>query len=108
MCERWLESFENFFADMGLRPTPRHSIDRIDANGNYEPSNCRWANAKTQRINQRRMVFYTHNGQTGTLKDLARHFGLSYTAVRQRVTLMGWPIARALATPVRHKSHTIK
>lgn len=53
VCERWLESFENFYADMGDRPTPKHSLDRINVNGNYEPSNCRWATTKEQRINQR-------------------------------------------------------
>lgn len=53
MCQRWLDSFEAFFADMGFRPSPKHSLDRIDTNGNYEPSNCRWATEKEQNENRR-------------------------------------------------------
>lgn len=53
VCERW-NQFESFFEDMGLKPSPKHSIDRIDPYGNYEPSNCRWADSKTQSTNKRR------------------------------------------------------
>lgn len=53
ICQRWLDSFRNFMEDMGPKPTPKHTIDRIDSDGNYEPGNCRWATPKEQSKNKR-------------------------------------------------------
>ena len=53
ICDRWLKSFNNFLEDMGPKPTPLHSIDRINVNGNYEPTNCRWSTTKEQNNNKR-------------------------------------------------------
>jgi hypothetical protein len=53
VCDRWLNSFENFLTDMGRKPGPEYSIDRIDNDGNYEPGNCRWATMQEQSQNKR-------------------------------------------------------
>jgi len=88
VCERWL-AFENFVADMGEPPSRAHSIDRIDPNGNYEPTNCRWATVSEQRNNTRsnRIVFLI--GQQDTVANWCRRLGLNYNAVRQRLAA-GW------------------
>ena len=54
VCERWLNSFENFLSDMGRKPGPEYSIDRIDVNGDYEPSNCKWSTPSEQNKNKRK------------------------------------------------------
>jgi hypothetical protein len=70
VCERW-SSYENFLADMGECPDGL-SLDRINVNGNYEPSNCRWATKDQQARNKRRNRFYTYNGKTMCLADWIR------------------------------------
>lgn len=99
VCERWLV-FENFLADMGTKPSPLHSIDRRDNDGNYEPGNCRWATRKQQANNRRNNHFIAHNGQSQTLQQWSNEFGIDRRTLAQRIR-NGWSMTDALA-PIAH------
>ncbi len=100
VCERWRNSFENFLADMGPRPTPLHSIDRIDNSLGYDPANCRWATRTEQNRNKRSNRYMTMNGRTMILTDWAIETGIKRETIKERIR-RGWTISRALTTPPR-------
>lgn len=102
VCERW-ESFENFYADMGPRPSPAHSVERIDNSGNYEPGNCRWATPQEQGVNTRQNVRLTFGGKTMTMGEWARAVGLSSSCLSGRLK-KGWSLESALTTPSRSRN----
>lgn len=99
VCDRWRESFANFLADMGPRPSSRHSIERKDNNGHYEPDNCVWATSAEQLRNTRRTRKITFNGKTQCLRDWATEKGWPYTTLRNRF-VRGWSVERALTEPI--------
>lgn len=76
VCDRWLESFENFYADMGDRPTPGHSIDRIDNDGPYSPENCRWATWEEQANNRRNNVWIEFQGERLSAAQWRKRLGV--------------------------------
>lgn len=98
VCERWRNSVEAFCSDMGPRPSPQHTVDRIDANGNYEPSNCRWATRSEQMNNIRNNRVVAFRGREQTLTQWARETCLNREVIRWRLRA-GWSIERALSTP---------
>lgn len=98
VCDRWL-SFENFIADMGLRPGPHYSLDRIDNSKGYSPENCRWATKREQVNNTRVNRRVTIKGRTLTATEWAREVGISPYVFRSRLNI-GWHPERALYSPV--------
>lgn len=77
MCDRWFNSFENFFNDMGELPSSIHSMDRYpDRKGDYEPSNCRWATPKEQSSNRDFCIMVTYNGETKHVADWSKLLGI--------------------------------
>lgn len=100
VCEEWRNSFDDFYKwSMANGYTDEKSIDRINVNGNYEPSNCRWATPKEQGNNRSSNHVIEYKGESKTMKQWADEKGMSYNALCIRLK-NGWSIERALETPV--------
>jgi hypothetical protein len=99
VCDRWLNSFEAFFSDMGSRPAGT-SIDRIDSNGNYEPGNCRWVTQREQVLNTCRARWYVYRGRSYRMHDLVKLSGLTVEQLKGRLK-RGWSVEAAMETPTR-------
>lgn len=88
--------FGTFLRDMGERPSPKHTLDRRDANGDYTPQNCRWATRTEQSTNRRNTVWITFEGQTLCMSEWARVLGLSVITIRNRLHA-GMPVEQVLS-----------
>lgn len=84
VCERWKDSFENFLADLGPKPSRKHSLDRITATGNYEPGNCRWTTHKEQQNNRRNNRCVEIDGTKMTLAEAAAFLNVPYRTFANR------------------------
>lgn len=94
ICPEWASSFEAFFADMGPAPAG-HQIDRIDNDGDYEPSNCRWATRMEQQNNTSISRRVTWNGRTLSLRGWSEALGIPLTTLRSR-SARKWPVEKML------------
>ncbi len=102
VCDRWRHSSKDFLEDMGRRPSPSHSLDRIDSNGNYTPENCRWATLKEQHRNRRDNAYVNYKGETRCVSEWAETVGMNPELLRDRLRY-GWTMERAWNEPVRNK-----
>lgn len=100
VSDRW-NDFAAFLQDMGSRPSPNHSIERIDNNGDYEPSNCKWATKLEQNNNTSRTRWISYLGETKTTRDWARSIGIPHRILYARLFRYRWSVERALTEPIR-------
>ena len=93
VCDRWRNSFKDFLSDMGYKPSPELTLERIDNDGNYEPSNCKWATRKEQANNRRLPCdtrYITIGGETKPVQQWAKEAGISAATISTRVD-KGYP-----------------
>lgn len=108
VCDRWLDSFENFAFDMGPHPGKGYSLERIDNNGDYTPENCKWATRKEQSRNRRANKLLTYQGETLPISVWAERIGVKENTIFSRLRY-GWSIEETLSKPARpHKEYSYK
>jgi len=100
VCKEWLD-FKKFYIDMGNKPDSTYSIDRVDVNGNYELSNCRWASKNIQDRNKRNSVYLIYKNKKYILTDLAKKFNLNQQTLKSRLN-KGMELEQALTKPYKY------
>lgn len=108
VCDRWLTDIHNFYDDVSILPHFReegYTLDRIDNNGDYEPSNVRWATKSEQCNNRRSNLLYEYDGEVRTLKEISDITGLPYKALHKRLKIFGWEPERAFSEELRKVSN---
>ena len=98
LAPEWATDFSAFLAYIGPRPSPKHSVDRIDGAKNYEPGNIRWADWVEQANNRSSSTYHEHNGITKTIAEWARDYGVNYHKLYKRLR-SGWGFERAVSEP---------
>lgn len=102
VCLRWATDFAAFYRDMGPKPRAHYTLERIDVDGDYEPSNCRWATKREQTRNKQTSRYIDLGGRRRLLVDVAASVGLHPSVLSGRLRA-GWPLADAVTRPVRAK-----
>lgn len=99
VCESWRDSFEAFFKEIGYAPSPEHSLNRLDNNGNYESGNVNWATETEQQRNTRRTRLIEYRGETRSMIEWCEFLGLNYKRVRTRI-YSGMIVERAFTNEI--------
>lgn len=102
VCDRWRDSFDLFLLDMGVKPSPEHTLDRIENDGNYEPGNCRWATRIEQNRNRRSVRMLEWDGNVRCITEWSIILGIKFRTLMHRLAL-GWSVERVLTEPVAHR-----
>lgn len=100
ICDRWINSFENFYSDMGPMPTPKHTIERIDNDGHYEPLNCIWATQNQQSNNKRSSRLITYQGKTQNVQRWSEELNIPRYIIFNRLNA-GWKIEAIFTVPIK-------
>lgn len=100
ICDRWLESFDNYLADMGLRPEGM-TLERVDNDGPYSPENCIWASRAVQGNNTRAVKMITYMGETHSLSEWERRLGFKHGTLKARLGTLGYTVEQAMTKPVK-------
>ncbi len=101
ICQRWLDSFENFLADVGPKPEPHYTLERVDNDGNYEPGNVCWATRKQQARNRRSSRLLEFRGENRTMAEWGEITGIPAVTIEARLRVCGYTIEQALTQPLR-------
>lgn len=102
VCDRWLSGFNLFIEDMGPKPSPKHSLDRIDNNKGYSPENCRWATHKQQQRNRTNNRMLEYLGEKKCLAEWAESYSMHADTLWSRLK-RGWSLEKSLTKPIIKK-----
>lgn len=100
VCRRWLskQGYDNFLKDVGRRPSPKHTLDRISSDKHYCPRNVRWVHQSEQYCNKKNTLVIQFNGEVKTLVEWSKATGIPWSRLRYRIYIAKWPIHKAFNT----------
>lgn len=103
VCPEWTHDFEAFVRCVGMAPSEKHTLDRIDPNGNYEPGNVRWATMAEQSVNRTNNDYIEYRGERLALSQWADRFGIKYQTLWARIHVYKWPVETAFTAPINEQ-----